>query len=137
MHKITSKWVSKMTFDHQVGNHVVRTDTTAPLGDDLGASPKQLLLAGLAGCTGIDVASILEKMRVTYDSFEMEVEATLTEEHPKVYDHIRLVYRFSGENLDAKLDKIKKAITLSKEKYCGVSAMLEKNCPIEWELEIG
>lgn len=125
-----------MAFEHQVGNHIVRTDTVPDLGDDSGASPKKLLLAGLAGCTGIDVASILEKMRVTYDAYEMDIEATLTDEHPKVYDHIRLVYRFRGEGLEEKREKIEKAISLSKDKYCGVSAMLAKNCPIEWLLEI-
>ncbi len=134
MHKIQSIWQSKMAFDNTVGNHVVRTDTTAPLGDDTGASPKRLLLAGLAGCSGIDVVSILDKMRVKFDEFTIDVEADLTEEHPKVYSHIRMKYRMKGSKL--KREKIERAVSLSHEKYCGVSAMLAKNCPIDYEIEL-
>ena len=123
-----------MAFDHQLVNHVVRTDTVEPLGDDSGASPKRLLLAGLAGCSGIDVVSMLDKMRVKFDSLEIDVEADLTDEHPKVYSHIRMVFRFTGEKL--KLDKIERAVELSLTKYCGVSAMLRKNCPIDYEIVV-
>ena len=123
-----------MAFDSQVGNHVIRTDSMPEMGDDSGASPKRLLLASLAGCTGIDVVSMLTKMRVDITGFEMEVEADLTEEHPKVYSEIRLIYRFFGTDLDR--SKLEKAVKLSKTKYCGVSAMLEKNCPIVYTIEV-
>jgi putative redox protein len=103
------------------------------MGDDSGPSPKQLVLAGLAGCTGMDVASLLKKMRVEYDSFEIYTEADLTEEHPKVFSEIRLVYRFKGENIDKA--KVEKAVNLSKDRYCGVSAMLKKNSPIHFRIE--
>lgn len=132
MHTIKSTWVDKMAFDNQLVNHIVRTDTVEPLGIDSGASPKRLVLAGLAGCSGIDVVSVLNKMRVKFDSFTIDVEADLTEEHPKVYSHIRMTYRFTGENLNA--EKIKKAVDLSILTYCGVSAMLRKNCPIDYEI---
>ena len=122
-----------MAFESQLGNHVVRMDTTPELGDDSGASPKQLLLAGLAGCTGMDVASLLKKMRVPFENFEMDVEADLTEEHPIVFSEIRLKYIFWGENLDKA--KVEKAVNLSKDRYCGVSAMLKKNSPIEYSIE--
>ena len=133
MHKISSKWVKNMAFDNQIDRHTVRTDSSGPMDDDSGASPKKLLLAGLAGCTGIDVVSVLRKMRVPFTGFEMEVEADLTEEHPRVYSEIRLVYRLYGADLDRA--KVEKAVQLSKDKYCGVSAMLGKNCPIVYRIE--
>lgn len=134
MHKITSAWSEKMAFDNHVGNHVVRIDTAPPLGEDSGPGPKSLLLVSLAGCSGLDVVSMLNKMRVKFDSFDIDVEADLTEEHPKVYSHIRMVYRFIGK--DIKQEKVEKAVRLSQEKYCGVSAMLRKNCPIDYEIAI-
>ena len=132
-YKVNTVWKEKMAFESQLGNHVVRMDTTPELGDDSGASPKQLLLAGLAGCTGMDVASLLKKMRVPFENFEMDVEADLTEEHPIVFSEIRLKYIFWGENLDKA--KVEKAVNLSKDRYCGVSAMLKKNSPIEYSIE--
>lgn len=133
IHSVNTKWKSKMAFDSQIDNHTVRIDTGGELGDDTGPSPKKLLLASLAGCTGMDVVSLLEKMRVPIDGFEMDIDADLTDEHPKVYSEIRLVYRFYGKDL--KKDKIEKAIQLSQDKYCGVSEMLRKNCPIIYSIE--
>lgn len=132
-YKINTVWKEKMAFDSQLGNHTVRMDTMPEMGDDSGPSPKQLVLAGLAGCTGMDVVSLLKKMRVEYDAFEISTEADLTEEHPKVFSEIRLVYRFKGENIDQA--KVEKAVNLSKDKYCGVSAMLKKNGPITYSIE--
>ena len=132
-HSISSKWVSKMGFDHQIGNHVVRTDTGAPMSDDTGASPKRLLLAGLVGCAGIDIVMLLEKMRVPFDNIEAEVEADLTDVNPKVYSEIRLVFKFYGKELNRK--KIEKAVKMSEETYCGVAEMLRKNCPVLVQIE--
>ena len=132
-YKVNTVWKEKMAFESQLGNHVVRMDTTPELGDDSGASPKQLLLAGLAGCTGMDVASLLKKMRVPFTNFEMDIEADLTEEHPIVFSEVRLNYIFWGDNLDKV--KVEKAVNLSKDRYCGVSAMLKKNSPIEYSIE--
>ena len=132
-YQINTVWKEKMAFDSQLGNHTIRMDTTPEMGDDTGPSPKQLVLAGLAGCTGMDVASLLKKMRVEYDSFEIYTEADLTEKHPIVFSEIRLVYRFKGENINQA--KVEKAVTLSKERYCGVSAMLQKNSPILYSIE--
>ena len=134
MHKIISTWSDKMAFDNHIGNHVVRIDTLPPLGDDSGPGPKSLMLASLAGCSGLDVVSMLNKMRVKYDRFDIEVEADLAEEHPKVYTHIRMVYRLTGKAI--KREKVEKAVHLSHDRYCGVSAMLRKNCPIDYEIVI-
>jgi putative redox protein len=134
MHKILSKWAGKMAFDNHIGHHVVRTDTMPPLGEDSGNGPKSLLLVSLAACSGMDVVSLLQKMRVNFDSLEIDVEGDLTEEHPKVYSHIRMVYRFAGSEI--KPDKVEKAIHMSHTRYCGVSAMLSKTCPIDYVFEI-
>jgi putative redox protein len=133
MHSIKVKWVNKMAFDSQVDNHTVRIDTGELLGDNSGPSPKKLLLSSLAGCTGMDVVSLLNKMRVTFTGFEMDIDADLTNEHPRVYSEIRLIYRFFGNNLNK--EKMEKAVRLSQEKYCGVSAMLRKNSPVKYSIE--
>lgn len=133
IHKVKTVWKDKMAFDSRIDNHTIRIDASDPLGDDTGPSPKKLLLSSLAGCTGMDVVSLLKKMRVPFSNFEMDVDADLTDEHPKVYSEIRIVYRIFGTQLNK--EKVEKAIDLSQEKYCGVSAMLEKNSPIKYTIE--
>ena len=99
-----------------------------------GFGPKALLLAGLAGCSGIDVVDVLKKMRVEFTEFSIEVKAAQTEDFPKVYKDIYIAYKMkTGKENE---EKVKKAIDLSLEKYCGVSAMLQKNSPIHYTLEI-
>ncbi|PID31060.1 MAG: osmotically inducible protein C [Candidatus Cloacimonadota bacterium] len=93
-------------------------------GEGKGPSPKGLLLSGLIGCTGMDVVSMLKKMRVNYDKLEITASADVTNEHPKVFTDITLVYSFEGADIDS--SKVKRAISLSMEKYCGVSAMLKE-----------
>ena len=132
---IQSKWKGNLAFESMVGDHVVITD--APVesgGDNSGASPKKLMLASLAGCTGIDVASILEKMRVEIDELAITVEAEATEEVPSVYKAMHIIYTFKGEGLDEK--KLSKAVQLSHDKYCGVSMMYERFLKISWEIKI-
>ena len=81
----------------------------------------------------MDVVSLLKKMRVDYTSFEIDIEADLTEEHPIVFSEIRIRYLIAGKNLDH--TKVEKAVNLSQERYCGVSAMLKKNSPINYSIE--
>ena len=132
-HAINTKWIEHMAFDSHIGKHTIRIDTSGEYGDDTGAGPKQLLLSALAGCTGMDVVSLLKKMRVPFTGLEIDVTADLTYTHPKIYSEIRLVYRVFGNELDKA--KVKKAVDLSQEKYCGVSAMLRKNSPILYDIE--
>jgi putative redox protein len=96
--------------------------------------PKALLLSALAGCSGTDVVDILKKMRIDFSDFSIEAEADQTEEHPKVYKDINITYRIKTDTENR--DKVIKAIDLSLEKYCGVSAMLKKNSPIHYRLVI-
>ena len=132
-HNIKTVWNNKMAFDAHIDKHTLRLDTGGEIGDDTGPSPKKTLLATLAGCTGMDVVSFLIKMRVPFTGFEMDIEADLTDDHPRVYSEIRLIYRLFGQDLDHA--KVEKAVKLSKEKYCGISTMLEKNCPIVYSIE--
>ena len=134
IHHVTTTWVNKLAFDSEVNNHIVRIDAKPPIGDDTGPGPKALLLTALTGCTGLDVASLLPKMRVPFDSLVVEAEAEQTEEHPKVYKSIQLTFRIAGK--DIREDKVREAIELSQEKYCGVTAMLRAHCPITWELVV-
>ncbi len=102
--------------------------TSSSGGQDQGPRPKGLLLSALAGCTGMDVAALLRNRKMEYDTFSVEVDADLTDEHPKVYSSYHITYSFQGDALDA--EKIKKAIHLSQERFCGVTAVLEKAAPI-------
>ncbi|MCB0281856.1 MAG: OsmC family protein [Calditrichae bacterium] len=110
-------------------NHWVPMDGPSQFGgSDAGIRPKELMLLALAGCTGSDVASILDKMRVPYKKFEVDIEAEMAEEHPKVYTKIDIIYRFWGESLDT--SKLERAIELSETTYCAVSAMLKKSTEV-------
>lgn len=127
IHKTNTRFVGKMEFDSEINGHHLTLDTLeAGGGENKGPSPKPLLLSSLAGCTGMDVVSLLNKMHVVYSDFNLEVEADLGNEHPKMYTEIRLTYFIKTEEKD----KMEKAVNLSKDKYCGVSAMLSKVCPI-------
>ena len=129
------KWVSGMTFKGEQDGHELFLDLPADMGGrNLGAKPKTLLLTGLGGCTGMDVVSILAKMRVEVASFEVQVSADQTDEHPKVFRGIHIKYIFRGKDLP--MDKVQKAVTLSEERYCGVSAMLAKACPITRQIVV-
>ncbi len=130
---VNTVWAGKMAFDCHIGDkHVVRIDTKPDAGDDTGPGPKILLLTSLSGCTAMDIAALLPKMRVSFDRFRVEAEAELTDDHPKVYKGFHLRYYISGA--DIREDKVREAIELSQAKYCGVSAMLRAHAPITWDL---
>jgi len=133
--KIECKWINKMSFEAEVNDHLITFDADELAGgENKGPKPKTMLLASLAGCTGMDVISILKKMRIAPEYFNVVVEGELTEKHPKYYNVIHLIYEFKGENLE--IDKIEKAIELSQEKYCGVTAMFSKAADITYEIKI-
>lgn len=106
-------------------NHWVTMDGPEKFGGhDAGNRPKELLLLALAGCTASDVTSILKKKRVQLDDFEINISAQMTEDHPKVFTKIDLEYVFYGENIAEK--DVERAIDLSQNSYCGITAMLRK-----------
>ena len=104
------------------------------LGSNAATRPKELLLIGLGGCTGADVASILHKMKEKVDRFEIDIQAESATEHPKVFTKIHVLYKFWGDSL--KSSNLEKAINLSQDKYCSVSAMLKKAVAITHSYEI-
>jgi putative redox protein len=128
--KIVTKWKKNHEFESSQEHNTIKLDGEKKNG----FGPKALLLAGLAGCSGIDVVDILEKMKVEFSHFTIDVETEQTDEHPKVFKDILITYRLKTD-VDNET-KIKKAIELSLDKYCGVSAMLKKNSPVEYKLVI-
>ena len=120
--------------DHQFTSHQDHNVIQLDGSRQNGSSPKSLLLSALAACSGIDVVDILAKMRVDFSELEIEAETTQTEENPKVFKDIHLVYKIktAGKNKE----KVRKAIDLSLEKYCGVSAMLSKNSDIHYTIQL-
>ena len=111
-----------MQFETEVNGHHFMIDADESVGGgNAGPRPKPLMLAALAGCTGMDVVSLLKKMRQEIDYFNVSVEGDTTDEHPKTYYKIKVIYEFRGKELD--MDKLEKAVSLSEERYCGVSAV--------------
>lgn len=126
---VTTKWIGGLKFDSLVtGHHVIIDADEGSGGHDTGPRPKALLLTSLTGCSGMDVVSILKKMKVEDYTFEMQAEGEPTAEHPKTYHTITVKYRFVGDNLSP--DKILKAVNLSNEKHCGATAMLREAAKI-------
>ncbi|UCC78578.1 MAG: OsmC family protein [Candidatus Zixiibacteriota bacterium] len=130
------KWVENLKLMGVApSGHAIAMDGPKQVGgDDSAVKPGELTLVALGGCTGIDVITILEKMRVKFDSFEVVVNAETAEEHPRVWTKIHVKYIFKGKDMDEA--KVKKAITLSEEKYCSVSAMLRKTAEMTYDYEI-
>lgn len=125
-HKVTTHWKGNMLFESDnPSGHKVLMDTSPEHGGNRdGLAPKAMMLSSLAGCSGLDVVSILKKMKVSVDDFKMEVSGELTEQHPKYYHTVTLAYHFYGENLNEK--KIKTAVDLSVNTYCGVMEMFRR-----------
>ena len=126
--KTTTVWKKKHHFTSHQDKHSIEIDGSV----EHGMSPKALLLSGLAGCSGIDVVDILTKMKIKFTDFTVDVEADQTTEHPRVFKDIHIAYKMKADKNDE--EKIRKAIDLSLDKYCGVSAMLKKNSPIHYKL---
>ncbi|MEC3906178.1 OsmC family protein [Tamlana sp. 2201CG12-4] len=129
--QVSTKWLGDMRFE-----------STNPSGHDLfidageenggkgeGYRPKALMLSGLAGCSGLDVASLIKKMKLDVDDFTIDIDANLTEEHPKYYDKVSMNFHFYGDNLNEK--KLQKTVDLSIDKYCGVMEMFRRFADVE------
>lgn len=128
-------WLDAMSFKSTQFGHDIILDADEKVGGtDKGTRPKVLVLTALAGCTGMDVVSILKKMKVTDYKLDISVEGELTEEHPKIYHSIEVIYDFTGKDLPE--EKIKRAVELSETRYCGVSAMLREAAKISNKIRI-
>jgi putative redox protein len=123
-----------MSFTADITGHKVLMDTTADDGgDDGGPSPKKLMLASLAGCTGIDIVSILDKMKTVFSDFSINVHAALSADHPKIYNYVKITYKIKLAEEDK--SKMIKAVSLSTEKYCGVFAMFKSFAKMDTEID--
>jgi putative redox protein len=133
--EIKIDWLENMAFKTEVNGHEMVIDASPEGGgENRGPRPKPLMMVALAGCTGMDVVSLLKKMRVDVEAFSVKVVGNVTEEHPKHFDAMHVIYEFKGKDLP--MDKLVKAVTLSDEKYCGVSATLKKGIKITHEIVI-
>ena len=128
---VSTNWKGNMKFesDNPSGHTLIIDAGQDSGGEGAGLRPKALMLSALAGCSGLDVISILDKMKVKLDDYKMIIHGVLTEEHPKYYHEVDVEYHFYGSNLNE--NKIKKAVKLSDDKYCGVMEMFKKFAKIK------
>lgn len=134
-HVIDLAWKESMTFETDLDGHVLTLDAMPESGGhDRGPRPKKLMLAALAGCTAMDVISILGKMKIVPEEFNVIVEGDVADDHPKKYTQMKVIYQFKGKDLQ--VEKLQKAIDLSQEKYCGVSAVYRDALKLETEIRI-
>ena len=130
------RWKGKMAFEGiPPSGHSVLMDASQSVGgEDRGPKPMEVFLLSLGGCTAMDVISILNKMKQEVTDFKIEIESERASEHPKVYTYVKLTYIIEGRNLSPQL--VNKAVNLSQNKYCSVSAMLKKTAKLEYEVVI-
>ncbi|MBN1562005.1 peroxiredoxin [candidate division KSB1 bacterium] len=116
-------------------NHWVPLDSAKTFGGaEAGTRPMEMILIALGGCTAMDVLSILKKMRENVLDFDLSLDAERAEGHPAVFTKIHLHYTIAGNGINP--DNVSKAIDLSMDKYCSVSAMLKKSVQVTWDFEI-
>ena len=129
----TAVWQGGLEFLINQDNHTITIDGSAEHGGhDQGPRPKNLLLTALIGCTGMDAVSILKKMKVRDYELTVKASADTTEKHPKIFRHINVEFIFTGKDLPR--DKIERAVSLSQEKYCGVSEMLRGKVELSYDI---
>ena len=134
-HAIKAHWLDNMAFETELNGHKFILDAGVESGGaDRGPRPKALMLTALAGCTAMDIVSILKKMRVEIEDLNVHVEGELTEDFPKQYHKIHVIYEFKGKDLP--LAKLQKAVSLSEDQYCGVGAVYKKVMPVTSEIVI-
>jgi len=124
-----------MYFLGELGGFEIPVDADEKVGgQNRGPRPKGLVLTSLVGCTAMDVIALLRKMRAEPAEFSVEAETELTDEHPKIFKTVKVTYYFKGGEVTR--EKAEKAVKLSQEKYCGVSAMLRKAVPVEYDIVV-
>jgi putative redox protein len=127
-------WKNKMSFDGSAdSSFIVPLGTVTDVGgDNDGFRPLELIAIGIAGCTAMDVISILQKKREEVSSFEVRVHAERAAEHPKVYTHLTIEYVVGGKNLSK--EAVERAVELSETKYCSAQAMFKKVAPMDLKI---
>ena len=134
-HSIKTVWKVNNIFETDVDGHNIVIDLAKDAGgDDAGPRPKKFVLVAAAGCSGLDVVEIVKKMRIDIKGFNIQIESDVTDEYPKQYTNLKVVYEFEGENLPK--EKLERACQLSFDNYCGVLAMYKKAVPVTYEVRI-
>ena len=132
---IDVNWKKGMAFEADVNGFKILLDAAEEVGgENKGPRPKPLMMVALAGCTGMDVVSILKKMRVNFEDLNIRIEGDLTDDHPKHFTKMHIIYEFKGTELP--MDKLKKAVELSQEQYCGVSASYKKAMELSYDIKL-
>lgn len=132
---VTTVWTQKEQFesDNPSGHKLTMFSSADEENKDtIGYGPKALMLSSLAGCSALDIVSLLKKMHAEVEDFKIEITAELTEEHPKFYNKVKVDYHFTDSDLQPK--KIQKAVNLSVTKYCGVMEMFRQFADVETEI---
>ncbi|MGB1170328.1 MAG: OsmC family protein [Flavobacteriaceae bacterium] len=130
---VTTVWKENMVFESDnPSEKTLFMDAPDEGIENKGLRPKALMLSSLAGCSGLDVVSLLKKMRAEVDDFKMVVHGELTEEHPRYYHKVVVEYHFYGSDLQE--DKINKAVKLSVDQYCGVMEMFRQFAKVTTEV---
>ena len=134
--EIKVNWLNNMTFEGsgKTGAKILMDTPIDKGGEDKGPTPKEVYLMSVAGCTAMDVVSILKKKRLTVTNMEIKVSADeITDTHPHVFTKIKIHYSILGKDLTE--PAVKQAVVLSQDKYCGVSEMMRKAFEIEYTFE--
>jgi putative redox protein len=136
MPKVTVEWEGKMKFSatDESGHTITMDAPVAAGGDNTAPTPMALILMSVAGCSGIDIVSILEKMKVKIDQFDIDVEGDRVGEHPKVFSTVNVVYKLKGDELTQ--DKVERAVKLSVDKYCSAVHIVNKTAQMKFTYEI-
>ena len=129
--KISTTWKSKSLFETTDGELSTSMDAKPPFGEGKALSPKQLALAAVTGCAGVDVVSLMRKYKQEMSAFRIEADAPVREGHPAVFKEVILDFYFEG---NVKPELALESVQLSQTKYCGVSAMMAKACPIRYNV---
>ena len=130
---VITNWKNGTTKFECISPNGVKTVLGTSTENNKIASPKAMMLSSLAVCSGLDIVAILGKMRVELDNFKINTVASLTEEHPKYYDEVKVQYQFFGKDLDK--EKIEKAVNLSVTRYCGVMEMFRGFSKLKTEIK--
>ena len=132
--KLTCQWNEAMAFTARAEGHAINMDAKKPIGRDTAMTPKELVAAGLCGCTAMDVVAYLRKFKAPVQSLEVSADIETSKgEHPIVFSRVGLTYRVTG---DVDPERLSEAVRLSQTQYCGVSAMLSKAMGIQYTVEL-
>ena len=132
--KLQCTWNEGLKFTAEADGHKVSVDAKSPIGGDSAMTPKHFLLAGISGCTGMDVVALLKKYKQPFESLEIDADTDLsTGGFPAVFTEVRLVFKLKGAVDPARLLE---AVKLSQTKYCGVTAMVAKTVPVVYSVEL-